>query len=1337
MLSFAQPANDNSAGAVTLSVTSKYFASAVSGTTVAATNSGIAGSSTVADDDVWYKFVIGAGNTGNVSIALRNVIFTPTSPSNNVFIRLWNSTLTTGIVASFDGIYNQFSLGMGTWYIQVYTDDIGSQRANFDISIKELPNPSLPNNDCAGAIALPSQANGCGTTVNGNNVGATTSTPALAIPAANNDVWYKFTATAVKQYIQLSNVNFAPGSGYPTGAGISTNDINVEIGTGTCGTYTTLSNSGNATTLETPNLVIGTEYFIRVSTVLTIPGQPRFIDFDICVYYYPPPANDNVSGALNVPVTSGNCFTGSGISGANTFGATPSPQAFCSSGSDTRDVWYNFTATSNFVRVGLEITGGFQPPVIELWNTDATTRIACASDTRLDQAVTNGTNYKIRIAGYNGTYLNNFNLKVLCGIAPPSNDDCFNATTLPLNTGNIATTAITGQTTAGATSYNFFTLPNSCAGTANGGDVWYSFRATKNEATFVLKNVVTTGSAAMMMQLYPAGCTSNSPIAFVCGNSLTYATNPSTMYNLRIMKQSGCETATFDVHTKTPPPPPNDECATPINLPVTSVTNCTPLIQKISATTLNSTQSADALGGVSCSTDNDDDVWFTFTTPAGNNKTMLLINDRVASNAMSPGNLQYVLYSGSNCAAKAYVSCGNLSSFGDVTDIATSASTKYYLRIYGSNFGTQYSFKIAVLSAPSATNETCGTATTLPATTNTTGAFTLGTTLGTNPDEGDCIGGMSGSRGVWYKFVATATTHLLELNCVFNLGDGPAMGHAKVFSGSCGSLTQLFCFDQITTSGGIISGLTIGQTYSVLITDLSFNSSPIAFSVRISGGTASNDEPVGAITLTQNPTCTENIGSNNFSTNSVSPFLGAHPSGFTYAGDVWFKFTASTSIANIQLGNNPISMVKVYNNALTTELPYLNPLATGAIGVDGGSLQVGSLTVGANYYIRVAIAYNAAVNPIPTNGLNKNFNICVYGLSSFAAANNAGAIGSCRTANGSATSSNSNTWLHLTDDGDIVASVFDNPGGAGMGLLTAEYQINTAAVRSTTSGVKYLDRNYTITPTTQPTNPVRVRLYFTKTEIDNLINASTGTSSPATSISDLRIHKLSGIACNTVIAPFAGGFYNILGFGELTTTVYYVDVEVPAFSSFFIGPPGISILPTGLQNFAGSLQQNKVVLNWQISSAEGVQFIIEKSVDGKNFVSIGTEIGKQSSEYNFVDNKLSGKQYYRLKLMQKDGGISYSKIVLINATTKTNELMVYPNPVKNNQLQIQLNATKAEQASWQLINAFGQQIDAGKLQVQQGIQTQSLQFKATASGTYLLKIWVNGEWLSKAVSVVQ
>ncbi|MFY7887232.1 MAG: hypothetical protein ACOVOV_20530, partial [Dolichospermum sp.] len=439
-----------------------------------------------------------------------------------------------------------------------------------------------------------------------------------------------------------------------------------------------------------------------------------------------------------------------------------------------------------------------------------------------------------------------------------------------------------------------------------GGDLWYSFIAPKNSINIAIRNISTTGASGMIMQLYSAGCTSNSPLGSVCGSFINFATVPGTTYLLRILKESGCETAIFDIHTELPPSPANDECVNPINLPITFVNNCAPNIQSVRATTVNATGSTDILGSATCSDNTDDDVWFTFTTAAGSNKTLLMVADKESSNPFISGaSLVYVLYQGNTCGAKTFSSCGTINNFSDISSIATTASTKYYLRIYSTNSAVQYSFKIGILSMATPTNETCATATTLTATTNTSGAYTFSTTLDTPTDEGDCFGGTTGSRGVWFKFIATAASHLLDLGCVFGLDAGPAMGHAKVFSGSCASPVGSVCFDQITNNGGMLTGLTIGTTYYVVITDVSFNSAPIAFTIRISGGLASNDESANAITLIQNPTCTETLGTNNFSTNTSSPTLAPHPSGFTYSGDVWYKFVANTANVQIELFDNP------------------------------------------------------------------------------------------------------------------------------------------------------------------------------------------------------------------------------------------------------------------------------------------------------------------------------------------------------------------------------------------------------------------------------------------------
>ncbi len=1331
LISTAQPVNDDPAAAVTIPITSTYFASPISGTTIGATRTNLPANSINRYDDVWYKFEVSGAANSNVSIALTNIVFS-SNITNYININLWNGSLTTVYAGSFNGLYNQLSLGIGTWYLQVWTDgNTSAERSNFDIGIKAINSATPINDDCASAITLTSSANtNCISATLGDNLGATSSTPALNNVKAKNDVWYKFIANSTKHIISLNNINWAPGIGYPIIFGPDTANVNIELGQGVCGTYTSLANSGIETYLITPTLIIGNEYFIRVSNILA-KANIRFFDFNICVTSAP--ANDNVANATTIIPAIGNCYSiGSSIT-ASTIGATPSPQATCASGTDNRDVWYNFTASSNYLRVGLDLPISSQTPNIELWNTGATTRIKCENSTNLESIVTNGTNYKLRIIGYTGTYINSFTLKLLCTVAPQANDDCSFDTTLPQNI-NIALPALASQSTAGASQFNFSTFAASCAGSNTGGDLWYSFIALKNSLNIELRNVVTTGSTNMSMQVYNAGCNATTPIAFACGNTVTANTLPGNFYALRIMKSDGCETATFNLHTELPPAPINDECVNAINVPVTTATTCTANILKLNATTLDATESVDALG-VGCGFGNNDDVWFTFTTPAGNNKTLISITEIIANAITSGAGINYILYTGANCGVKAFVECGMISSFGDISSVSTMPNTKYYLRIYSSDFATQFSFKIGIISIAVANNFSCATATTVTATSDMSASTTFGNTLDVPSDESDCYGGTTGSRGVWYSFVATATTHFLNIGCVFSLGNGNVSTHAKVYSGACGALTELFCFNNISTEGGTVTGLIIGQTYKILILDFTPNSEPIAFAISVVGGLPLNDESVTAITLIQDAICLPSLGSTNFATNSVAPALAAHPLGYTYIGDTWYKFIASTSTVNLTITENSSDfLIKVYNNALTSLMPFDAGL-TGAISSGGEHLELSGLTVGQNYYIRVVLSAQPP-GMAPLNGIVRNFNICVWGLPSINIANIIGP--GCRTASGPVTSTNSNRWLHITDAGRVLASVFDNSGGAGMGLINGYYFLNTGPVRGVSSAsgafLKYMDRNFEVTPFSQPINPVKVKLYFTKAELDALIASSLLTSHPILSVADLKICKLSSATCNTILtAADISNYYTILSFGEINSTFSYIEFEVPSFSSFFLGPQNFEILPLRFENLTAVLKGNSVNIDWEVSNIKNVNYFeIEKSLNGIVFEKIGSiASNSQQLKYQFKDLFIQKTTYYKIKTFFADGKYQYSKVVLIKPSDNLSEFQIYPNPVNEHNIQVSFNVSKAQNISIKIANSIGKIVIQKQTNVEQGNQNQLINIESLIKGNYYLSVFIDGRWISK------
>ena len=131
-----------------------------------------------------------------------------------------------------------------------------------------------------------------------------------------------------------------------------------------------------------------------------------------------------------------------------------------------------------------------------------------------------------------------------------------------------------------------------------------------------------------------------------------------------------------------------------------------------------------------------------------------------------------------------------------------------------------------------------------------------------------------------------------------------------------------------------------------------------------------------------------------------------------------------------------------------------------------------------------------------------------------------------------------------------------------------------------------------------------------------------------------------------------------------------------------------TVLPVEFLNFWGkALADNSVQLIWEANvDDQHHYFEIERSNDGNQF----TVLGKlpQMSAFRFVDKSpRSGNNFYRIKQVDKDGTVSYSKIinVYIESTIKVS---VYPNPV-NDQLIINIGSRNAQNYKIQVTDMQG------------------------------------------------
>jgi len=110
-------------------------------------------------------------------------------------------------------------------------------------------------------------------------------------------------------------------------------------------------------------------------------------------------------------------------------------------------------------------------------------------------------------------------------------------------------------------------------------------------------------------------------------------------------------------------------------------------------------------------------------------------------------------------------------------------------------------------------------------------------------------------------------------------------------------------------------------------------------------------------------------------------------------------------------------------------------------------------------------------------------------------------------------------------------------------------------------------------------------------------------------------------------------------------------------------------LPLQLTGFSATHITNGVQLGWQTATELNTShFIIQHSTDGSTYKDIGTvkAIGSGANSYSFTDNNpTNGTNYYRLQSVDKDGAVSFSKVVSVQLTVDRLPFTVVPNPARD------------------------------------------------------------------------
>lgn len=244
--------------------------------------------------------------------------------------------------------------------------------------------------------------------------------------------------------------------------------------------------------------------------------------------------------------------------------------------------------------------------------------------------------------------------------------------------------------------------------------------------------------------------------------------------------------------------------------------------------------------------------------------------------------------------------------------------------------------------------------------------------------------------------------------------------------------------------------------------------------------------------------------------------------------------------------------------------------------------------------------------------------------------------------------------------------------------------------------------------------------------VRNILNGATGDT----------ITNLDWSAGQIISRPFAYTVTNITNFSNchMAIVVYKVGASLVSSEIQQAKQWTLSgeVLPVELVTFMGNVNSEGIELQWKTATeVNNHGFEIQRSLDGKNFITVGFEKGFGTTtdyrQYNYFD-KLSFNErvtvYYRLKQIDFSGEYSYSDVIAINYDMPKEFALMqnYPNPF-NPSTVIKYTIAKNSNVSLKIYDLLGNEVTT-LVNETKTPGTYQLEFDASnlSSGTYFYKL---------------
>ena len=341
-------------------------------------------------------------------------------------------------------------------------------------------------------------------------------------------------------------------------------------------------------------------------------------------------------------------------------------------------------------------------------------------------------------------------------------------------------------------------------------------------------------------------------------------------------------------------------------------------------------------------------------------------------------------------------------------------------------------------------------------------------------------------------------------------------------------------------------------------------------------------------------------------------------------------------------------------------------------------------------------------------------------------------------------------WIDITS---TASRAFPVGGADSLELATIAYP--TAAALPTTGGsltarwIAGAPGFPNATPLVEPVGPLVINAAapLGQWQIDagdGLTGGTyTGTFSPKGAANVLDYTKLVLLK-----RPSAGGDWTLDGTHTVTSGTNIAPVlsrtGMTGFSQFAIGGEASVALPISVQYFTGVKATATNTLNWKVNcySTPSVTLVLERGSNGRSFTAINSITASAlrcDLPFTYSDAQpLAGANYYRLKMIDADGKVSYSGVVVLLNKEKGLEIVsINPNPVTvDGMFKLNVTSAQATKLNLVIVDMQGRIVNQQVLAVANGFNSLTVNVATLSTGTYQV-YGTSSEGKTKVLSFVK